>query len=461
MSDNGVEVYVNDDTMFLVRNNITGTYTSYAGTSEVPTLEKAEIFFVDANNDNTAEYVYVKDGADPSLEGYHLVYVKDGQYKTDNYTKTWKMTDVLLDGVDGTVSGERESYAKTLAAGEGKLFLVHFDEEGIIDGEPALVTSAGTTNSTPLTAPQGCTAIYLGDDVAVNGNNLTSEYDKDQYHMDADTVALGKNVALTTEDLDGYGVWVVYSGTTYQTVAQVYVGEALGENADFTLTALPKDSVVGQDSNYDATVTLPAGATSPTVTITPEDPNATIWWDADNDGNYGAYTGPESIVAGRTYGLKVVSECGYEGGTNGTYTWEIDVEVSSETVKVETVDAEWAYTVNGVKFTAPNCYTTVGTGTAADALAAALADPAYLSLKQYAPQASGLTYEFIVNTAMSNANYGVYADVEDVPSTMNASSGWTGVEFETTLEVGNVIVICDGSTPEDVATYYEVIIVTE
>ena len=95
------------------------------------------------------------------------------------------------------------------------------------------------------------------------------------------------------------------------------------------------------------------------------------------------------------------------------------------------------------------------------ALAAALADPAYLSLKQYAPQASGLTYKFIVNTEMSNANYGVYADVEDVPSTMNASNGWTGVEFETTLEVGNVIVICDGSTAEDVATHYEVIIVTE
>ena len=97
------------------------------------------------------------------------------------------------------------------------------------------VKLADVTAASVAEPSESSLVVYLGDDVTVSGTTMIGEYAKTSYRINSAAVC-GEDVALTTNDLEGYGVWVVYTPDTYNTVSHVYVGKALGETANMIAT---------------------------------------------------------------------------------------------------------------------------------------------------------------------------------------------------------------------------------
>ena len=448
--DDDVLVYVNDNTVFLVRDAVDNSYDSYAGTSEVPTLEDVTIFYVDANGDNTAEYVYIKKGSDPSLAGNHVVYVADDNYTKPTTASLWTMTNVLVDGEPGTVTVDDVAFARALAAGEGKTFVVTYNNNGIVSTAPELVTSAGEAG---LSVPVGYSVIYLGDDVTVSGNNLTSEYDRDQYHMDADTEALGMDVALTTSELEDHGVWVVYTGTTYKTVSHVYVGTALSETAEANIylngsgTPLTGYTQGGTAIalTYTTSISGPSADAANLAATALHNGKITSDWRAN--GTYGDAT---------TAAFVVTSE-------SGSHTARYEITRVADDPKATSLTAGWTIRFNNSLVDEPTCYQPTGTGTASDALKAALDHAKTLSLSAIREDGDN---SFTIK--LGNDNGAGYYDVEvytgyadaaastlTAGTTAGSAEDWTG-----TLDAGYYIVLGGGNSRAE-CTYYEAFYITD
>ena len=117
--------------------------------------------------------------------------------------------------------------------------------------------------------------------------------------------------------------------------------------------------------------------------------------------------------------------------------------------------ATWTYTFNGVTVGAPTCFKATSSGTAQDALDAAIANAKELSLKSISPAASGLTYEINVSGVTSSA-IAVFATAKDATTLTTAAP----TAVKATLSVGNYIVVA-GADVAGAATHYEVFVVVE
>ena len=128
--------------------------------------------------------------------------------------------------------------------------------------------------------------------------------------------------------------------------------------------------------------------------------------------------------------------------------------------KVRVENAPWTYTVNGLTVTAPVCYTNTANGTAADALATAVANAKPLSMSAYAPYA-GATSTYTLGVAgLANGRVAVFANSTEIPATLGAASTTTTtVTWTGTLAVGNYIVVTDAVNAGATGNYYEVFVV--
>ena len=293
-------ISVNDNTQYMVRDASDNTYDVYTGTASIPTIKNANVFYCDVNNDTIADYVYVKTGTLAAMDGSHVIYVSDGSYSKSVNANTYVMENVILDGVENsTVTVKDESVAKNLAAGEGKTFVADFDN-GIVD-----TVALATVNTKNVSAPETTSKIvYLGDDVKVNGNTMIGEYNTTSYRID-NAAACGEDVELTTSELDGYGVWVVYTTGTYNTVSHIYVGTALGESTALTVSSKVGATIAavkdkdGKITGYE--VTYAKDVTEDTLTYIANDTHSVVnGTDLDklNPANAKLHAFPDSVVSG-------------------------------------------------------------------------------------------------------------------------------------------------------------------
>ncbi len=397
----GAKVYtVDNSTLFLVKG-ANNTYTSYAGTAAVPSYTGCSVFYVDTDKDTIADYVYVKSGTPVTDNYYHVVYVDSASYsKLANSSTKYVMENVTVDGTPNSkLTVANVTIAEKLAANVGKAFVAKFTGGEVANlTDLALITSGGAVVNTAATS-----AVYLGDDVEVGNGVLISEYDNTSYYMGSTPVVLGKNVPLTTDDLDGYGVWVVYNPSVYNTVSYVYVGTALGEDAGFVLKVNnPAGTTIDKEAGSDdAIITLPSGSSTGTLLIEPNDSNAVILWDNDKGNSWAVSTGRETIDT-ITDQLCVVSE-------SGIYRFiKIDVEVKVAAPangafnKIDSVQLTHATAAAPITLDIPTSYNTV---------AEAVNDPVQIKLA-----ANVTNYTFDVNTVVLGGTtptwgeIGIYGD---------------------------------------------------
>ena len=314
--DNQV-ISVNDNTQYMVKDG--NTYDVYTGTANIPSIKNADVFYCDVNGDKIADYVYVKDGALESMNGDHVLYVTEKSYSKVVDDTTYVMENVILDGVDNSqVTVQNENLAKELAAGQGKTFVATFTEGEVTDVDLSIVTAAA------VATPEDSQVIYLGDAVTVTGNTMISEYvdatshEKTSYRVN-NAVVCGEDVALTTSDLEGYGVWVVYTDDAYNTVSHVYVGEALSEDTGATVDVTYNTNKTMAATLKDTTFTaiLPDGSKMNKWVATAESDLATI---KDVSGDTSIDAGTFTVVA--------------ENGAQKTYTVNVTEPAANQAVNM-------------------------------------------------------------------------------------------------------------------------------
>ena len=305
------QISVNDNTQYMVKDN--NTYDVYTGTANIPSIDNANVFYCDVNNDGIADYVYVKDGTLKSMSGDHVLYVTDESYSKVVDKTTYVMENVILDGEDNSqVTVDTLNLAEQLAAGEGKTFVVTFTN--------GVVTNAALSTVDPKTVatPEDSSVIYLGDAVTVSGNTMVGEYGPTSYRVN-NAVVCGKDVDLTTNDLEGYGVWVVYTGDAYNTASYVYVGEALSENtgAAVTVTYDTNKTMAATPDGTAFKATLPDGSKMNKWVATAESNLATI---TAVSGDTSTYAGTFTVVA--------------ENGAQKTYTVNVTEPAANQAVNM-------------------------------------------------------------------------------------------------------------------------------
>ena len=282
--NNAIVTYVSDNTQYLIRTGAPGnyTYTPVSGTAAMVSYDTAEIFWVDVNDDDIADYVYIKSGVQTSAQ-WGLVYVTTRTYTgplTEGNEIVYTM-DVLLNGQQTNLRTTK-AVAETLADNVGKVFYVTYDRVGRANRATLVTADNDTSNGTPAEALQlGTTnsyAVYLAGNVYLNGNTLVSTYNG-SYRVDGVTGTFGKVATLAEADLVYDGIWVVYTPGVINTATAIYVGEKLGATATawvhvnnnmvtFTQTTSPYSATV---TGTGAAAVTAAGLNRATVTTVHND----------------------------------------------------------------------------------------------------------------------------------------------------------------------------------------------
>ena len=422
------QISVNDNTQYMVKDN--NTYDVYTGTANIPSIDTANVFYCDVNNDGIADYVYVKDGTLKSMSGDHVLYVTDESYSKVVDKTTYVMENVILDGEDNSqVTVDTLNLAEQLAAGEGKTFVVTFTN--------GVVTNAALSTVDPKTVatPEDSSVIYLGDAVTVSGNTMVGEYGPTSYRVN-NAVACGKDVDLTTNDLEGYGVWVVYTGDAYNTASYVDVGEALSENTGAAVTV-----------TYDTDKTMAATLDGTTFKATLPDGATFAQWTAKANSNLAMVT-PTSGTNATSDTFTVTAE----NGEQETYT----VNVTVTSAKAQLVSgADWTYKFGDAVVDAPNCYAPTANGTTLDAVKMALDNAKKISLKDLAVAADG-KYTIAVTSASTTYHaIAVYSSYADAAKAGLTSLTTVNAKWENALASGYYIVVGGSASASTACNYYE------
>ena len=269
-SGGDVAVYVSSNTQYLVRTvdakNV-ATYTPVTGTQAMSAYSKADLFYVDYNNDKIADYVYIKGGT-LTTAASALVYVTTDAYTgplTEGATTVYTMVATVNGEAGQTIKLDATTAAK-LAANVNKLFKVDFSAG--VGNNAKLIDAKGATATGYIT---GAKAIYMAGDALkhelyTDGATLYSDKSEPtagtpgfSCRIDNAKVinaATGDYTALTATVLRDNGVWVIYDETPFNTATTIYVGEKLG-----TDTALETSTVT-------TGVTKAVSADGKTITFT-------------------------------------------------------------------------------------------------------------------------------------------------------------------------------------------------
>ena len=256
-SDGTVGKYVSSNTQYLVRTvDVKGvvSYTPVAGTQAMAAYSKADLFYVDYNNDSIADYVYIKSGTLDTAASA-LVYVTTDAYTgplTEGNTTVYTMVATVNGEAGKTLTLDGLTAAK-LAANKDKLFKVSFTNGVATSAE--LINAYGATN-----VSTGTYAIYMAGDalkgeIYTDGATLYSTKSEPisgtagfSCRIDGATVinaATGDYTSLTATVLRDNGIWVVYKTSPYNTATTIYVGNKLGSTAAKALAAVPANTDFG------------------------------------------------------------------------------------------------------------------------------------------------------------------------------------------------------------------------
>ena len=240
LSGSSVVKYVSDNTQYLVRTKDTATntwkYEAISGTKAMASYTTADLFYVDTNNDNIADYVYIKAGQKTNASDA-LVYVTTTAY-TNGLTDGTGISTIVatVNGVaDVTLTAKvaNTSAIATLASGLNKVFKVSYDADGYVTSA-TLVPASDVT----FTSNVGYNVRYMGNGVYMNGTTMIGNIG---VRVDGATVlgrVSGDYTVLNDTVFAQNGIWVVYKTTPYNTAAYVYVGEKLDSTAAAAKAAL-------------------------------------------------------------------------------------------------------------------------------------------------------------------------------------------------------------------------------
>ena len=244
-SSNSLLKYVSSSTQYLVRTldaKGVATYTPVTGTQAMASYSTAALFYVDTNNDNVAEYVYIYSGTKVGASDA-LVYVTTPAY-TNGLTNGTGISTIVANvngAADQTLTAKAVDTAKiqTLAQNVGKLFVVSLSGGYVTNVTP--VTATGVS----VSAIPGYKVAYLGTAVTVSGDTLMgnsfSVRAVDANGTASTVISNESNVTLTTASLAGKGVWAVYTDYVgaYNNMAKfIYVGSAVGATANAAATEI-------------------------------------------------------------------------------------------------------------------------------------------------------------------------------------------------------------------------------
>ncbi len=254
LSSGSVVKYVSDNTQYLVRTKDTATdtwkYEAISGTKAMASYTSADLFYVDTNNDNVADYVYIKAGQKTNASDA-LVYVTTTAY-TNGLTDGTGISTIVatVNGVADvtlTAKAANTSVIATLASGLNKVFKVGYDADGYVTSATLVQASDVTLNSNT-----GYSVRYMGNSVYMNGTTMIGNIG---VRVDGATVlgrVSGDYTVLNDTVFAQNGIWVVYKATPYNTATYVYVGAKLDSTAAAAAAAL-QDKVLSDISLTDAT----------------------------------------------------------------------------------------------------------------------------------------------------------------------------------------------------------------
>ena len=388
-------VVANDNTVFLVKQS-NGTYETYVGKNNVPSMTDATICYLTSN-------------------GYATVVL------VTSYT---------------LASNSFVAYvpAETTAYQSGVWY------QGVYNGLYAYeVYKVGETEST---------TIYSKDADLFKFSQISTLGDRDGFYditVDADGVVTSSVRFIGTYAYDTVtNITTAHGGYLWDRawVRTNLVGNSL-QTANKAGTTANKDFFVDNAKYFVITrVTLPTGSTYTTVT--------------------------EGSAADMVAGTKVIVAYTNAANNPAAYVYVIDAEgaaVDPAQDKYQ-VNSTTGYTVsvnNAFLAAVPN-YTNTAVGTAADALAGAVANATELSLKTL-PYATVGTANYTFNAAnTSNGAIYVFYNEGAIPATLTAGSATTAAAPATwsgTLGVGYYVVIADAGTANGVANYYQVYKIVE
>ena len=249
-SSNGLLKYVSSSTQYLVRTldaKGVATYTPVTGTQAMASYSTAAVFYVDTNNDNVAEYVYIYSGTKVGASDA-LVYVTTPAY-TNGLTNGTGISTIVANvngAADQTLTAEANTTTnntakiQTLAQNVGKLFVVTLSGGYVTNVTP--VTATGVS----VSAIPGYKVGYLGTAVTVSGDTLMgnglSVRAVDANGTASTVISNESNVTLDTASLAGKGVWAVYTdyvGGAYNNAAKyIYVGTPTASTAAAAAAAI-------------------------------------------------------------------------------------------------------------------------------------------------------------------------------------------------------------------------------
>ena len=336
MDGNSIVVHINNATQFLVLNG-DDSFSAYEGTNALPLFvdDTVDLFYKDVNGDAIADYVYVKDAAVAADFG-SLLYVVEDDYTgplTDGATTIYRL-NVVVDGVERTVTTNNAALAEYLSDNVGKVFYATFDETAT-SGTYGYLTNAQLVNfaTDGAIGATGYSVDYLASDNIYRVDDTLVDYyaanNNVGYRVTDSTPVVGGTLS---GDLDDYGIWVVYTTVGGEKIASlVYVGTKLDQDSSPVVSGKYEDadgddvilSAVANSAETVYTVTLPEGETSADVRVTGTHFNAVV--SIDNTTWAPVWSEPKGVDSKRP-DITVMAEDGYH---TETFTVAVDGTAAS------------------------------------------------------------------------------------------------------------------------------------
>ncbi len=346
-----VITHVSNSTQFLLKNG--DTYTAYTGTANLPDFnwETVEVFYDDEDDDNVADYVYIKSYSD--VHGMYVFATSASSYIDVPSRNVVTLEDVYVDGELTEVTTTR-TIADELIRNLGKLYYATWQDNHDADnyGQLIDVTLVSEFNDNDVQVLFGGIANYLNENIDndffayVNGTlvvNETLSYNVGStveviYTNDDVTYTMNlADVVKAMKDGAHYGLWIV--GNRYDNAVTVYAGTELEEENDIRVQGdegliVPKSDEITNntynvkinDKNADGTLDLTVDmlASSEYAFFTVESSEGTF----DGQTAYKDEVTLPDVKAGTTYTVTVYTECDNRdpAADCSAEVWTINVE---------------------------------------------------------------------------------------------------------------------------------------
>ena len=345
-----VKTHVSNSTQFLLKNG--DTYTAYTGTANLPDFnwETVEVFYDDEDDDNVADYVYIKSYSD--VHGMYVFATSASSYIDVPSRNVVTLEDVYVDGELTEVTTTR-TIADELIRNLGKLYYATWQDNHDAGnyGQLIDVTLVSEFNDNDVQVLFGGIANYLNENIDnnfayVNGTLIVN--DSLSYNVGStveviytnDDVTYTMNLADVVKAMkDGahYGLWIV--GNRYDNAVTVYAGTELEEENDIRVQGdegliVPKSDEITNntynvkinDKNADGTLDLTVDmlASSEYAFFTVESSDGTF----DGQTAYKDEVTLPDVKAGTTYTVTVYTECDNRdpAADCSAEVWTINVE---------------------------------------------------------------------------------------------------------------------------------------